>query len=215
MIVYMLLYLIHICIEHKNMHLTGKMRAFLRCENMFGWSSESQRAVWGVRHGIRLRLELRLGWGQGVTWLLLGAGEHIMFVKVLTKGISTKMCVYLERLVIIRHSSWMLTCFLKVPRRQTRRPLNSAQLKRKKRINDVTNIPSTPMLMTSACPKKHQLILNRDTGSPWRISRMSYICACSAMSQTSAVSAHHLSSVCALQCPLPCLILMSFCFITF
>lgn len=90
-----------------------------------------------------------------------------------------------------------------------------AQLKRKKLINDVTNIPFTPLLMTSVCPKKHQLILNRDTGSPWRISRMSYICACSAVSQTSAVSAHHLSSVCALQCPLPCLILMSFCFITF
>lgn len=65
----------------------------------------------------------------------------------------------------------------------------------------MTNIPFTPLLMTSACPKKHQLILNRDTGSPWRISRMSYICACSAVSQTSTVSVHHLSSVCALPCP--------------
>lgn len=98
----MLLYLLHIHIEHKNMHLTGKMRKFLRCENMFGWSSEPQRAVWGVRHGLS-------GGVGGFRWLLLGAGEHIMSVKVLTQVISTKVCVYLERLVIITPSSWMLT----------------------------------------------------------------------------------------------------------
>lgn len=54
--------------------------------------------------------------------------------------------------------------FFYIKSRQTGKQFNSAQLQRKKMINDVFRFRF--LLMTSGCPRKQRFILNRDAESP-------------------------------------------------
>lgn len=60
-----------------------------------------------------------------------------------------------------------LVCFFfYIKSRQTGKQFNSAQLQRKKMINDVFRFRFRFLLMTSGCPRKQRFILNRDAESP-------------------------------------------------